>query len=193
MINLSVCAFGAATSLTRGALAVRKAFSLRQRLPSVGATTTTAASGGNRESLLGQRPARRAQCAADAGCRNPALSSEARLRGFNIFYKEINNEKTSSRISAGGQHRSVDAGDAGIGCGQQHRRPVCHHAGCHGFRAVRRTGCSRDPRRICQNADSYSTYRESVSSQGAVGTLYTDLPGSSAWAPYVRIAVQQAG
>ena len=27
---------------------------------------------------------------------------------------------------------------------------------------------------------SYSTYRESVSSQGAVGTLYTDLPGSSA-------------
>ena len=38
---------------------------------------------------------------------------------------------------------------------------------------------------------SYSTYRESVSSQGAVGTLYTDLPGSSAWAPYVRIAVQQ--
>ena len=38
---------------------------------------------------------------------------------------------------------------------------------------------------------SYSTFRESVSSQGAVGTLYTDLPGSSAWAPYVRIAVQQ--
>ena len=38
---------------------------------------------------------------------------------------------------------------------------------------------------------SYSTYRESVSSQGAVGTLYTDLPGSSVWAPYVRIAVQQ--
>ena len=35
------------------------------------------------------------------------------------------------------------------------------------------------------------SYRESVSSQGAVGTLYTDLPGSSAWAPYVRIAVQQ--
>ena len=31
---------------------------------------------------------------------------------------------------------------------------------------------------------SYSTYRESVSSQGAVGTLYTDLPGSSAWAPW---------
>ena len=36
---------------------------------------------------------------------------------------------------------------------------------------------------------SYSTYRESVSSQGAVGTLYTDLP-ALAWR-YVRIAVQQ--
>ena len=38
------------------------------------ATTTTAASGGNREELLGQRPARR-ECRprheADAGCRNP--------------------------------------------------------------------------------------------------------------------------
>ena len=37
---------------------------------------------------------------------------------------------------------------------------------------------------------SYSTYRESVGSQGTVGTLFSDLPGSSAWAPYVRIAVQ---
>ena len=36
-----------------------------------GATTTTAASGGNRESLLGQRPARRKRSAADAGSRNP--------------------------------------------------------------------------------------------------------------------------
>ena len=47
----------------------------------------TAAGGGNRESLLGQRPARRAQCAADAGCRNPALSSEARLRGLTFFIR----------------------------------------------------------------------------------------------------------
>ena len=38
---------------------------------------------------------------------------------------------------------------------------------------------------------AYSTFRESVGSQGAVGTLYKDLPGSSANAPYVRIAVQQ--
>ena len=37
---------------------------------------------------------------------------------------------------------------------------------------------------------SYSTYRESVSSQGAVGTLYTDLPAPRMGA-YVRIAVQQ--
>ena len=65
-----------------------KAFPLRQRLPSVGATATTAASGGNRESLLGQWPARRKQCAADAGSRNSALSSEARLRGL-LKYKKI--------------------------------------------------------------------------------------------------------
>ena len=38
---------------------------------------------------------------------------------------------------------------------------------------------------------AYSTFRESVGSQGAVGTLYKDLPGSSTYAPYVRIAVQQ--
>ena len=37
---------------------------------------------------------------------------------------------------------------------------------------------------------SYSTYRESVGSQGTVGTLYTDLSGTSPYAPYVRIAVQ---
>ena len=30
-----------------------------------------------------------------------------------------------------------------------------------------------------------------VASQGAVGTLYKDVPGSSQWAPYIRIAVQQ--
>ena len=37
---------------------------------------------------------------------------------------------------------------------------------------------------------SYSTYRESVGAQGTVGTLFTDLPGTSPYAPYVRIAVQ---
>lgn len=38
---------------------------------------------------------------------------------------------------------------------------------------------------------SFSAYRENISSQGTVGTLFSDLPSSSAYAPYVRIAVQQ--
>lgn len=38
---------------------------------------------------------------------------------------------------------------------------------------------------------SFSTYRESVDAQGTVGTLYWDVPGTSQWAPYIRIAVQQ--
>ena len=38
---------------------------------------------------------------------------------------------------------------------------------------------------------SFSTYRESVDAQGTVGTLYRDVPGTSQWAPYIRIAVQQ--
>lgn len=37
----------------------------------------------------------------------------------------------------------------------------------------------------------FSTYRESVDAQGTVGTLYRDVPGTSQWAPYIRIAVQQ--
>lgn len=37
----------------------------------------------------------------------------------------------------------------------------------------------------------FSVYRESAGSQGTVGTLYKDVPGSSLWAPYIRIAVQQ--
>ena len=35
---------------------------------------------------------------------------------------------------------------------------------------------------------SFSTFRESVGAQGTVGTLYTDVPGTSPWAPYIRIA-----
>ena len=38
---------------------------------------------------------------------------------------------------------------------------------------------------------AFSAYRESAASQGAMGTLYKDVPGSSQWAPYIRIAVQQ--
>ena len=52
----------------------------RKGSPLWGATATTAASGGNREELLGQRPARRKRSVADAGSRNPVLARE-RLRG----------------------------------------------------------------------------------------------------------------
>ena len=38
---------------------------------------------------------------------------------------------------------------------------------------------------------AFSTFRESVGAQGTVCTLYTDVPGTSPWAPYIRIAVQQ--
>ena len=38
---------------------------------------------------------------------------------------------------------------------------------------------------------AFSTFRESVGAQGTVGTLYTDVPGTSHWSPYIRIAVQQ--
>ncbi len=37
---------------------------------------------------------------------------------------------------------------------------------------------------------AFSAYRESAASQGTIGTLYKDVPGSSQWAPYIRIAVQ---
>ena len=66
-LNLSVIASQCHLPYRGEALAFRKAFSLRQRLPSVGATTTTAASGGNRESLLEPRPARR-KCKTRSGC-----------------------------------------------------------------------------------------------------------------------------
>ena len=44
----------------------------------LGATMITAASGGNRESLLGPRPARRTRSAVDAGCRNPGSGGDQR-------------------------------------------------------------------------------------------------------------------
>ncbi|MEQ2694083.1 hypothetical protein, partial [Faecalibacterium butyricigenerans] len=36
----------------------------------------------------------------------------------NCDTRSNHHEKTSSRISAGAQHRGVDAGCAGVGCGQ---------------------------------------------------------------------------
>ena len=64
------------------------------------ATTTSAASGGSSEELLGPRPAIRKQGAADAGCRNPALSSDSeteRLVHFLIF-------RTSHDLEIGRAH-----------------------------------------------------------------------------------------
>lgn len=37
----------------------------------------------------------------------------------------------------------------------------------------------------------FSAYRESASAQGSTGTLFSDVTGSNAYAPYIRIAVQQ--
>ena len=64
-----------------------------QGLPSAGATTTTAASDGNRESLLGQRPARRKQSAADAGCRNPGSGTEGDGEGKPFTIKPLHSDK----------------------------------------------------------------------------------------------------
>ena len=38
---------------------------------------------------------------------------------------------------------------------------------------------------------AFSAYRESAKTQGSTGTLFSDVDGSSPWAPYVRVAVQQ--
>ena len=38
---------------------------------------------------------------------------------------------------------------------------------------------------------AFSAYRESAKTQGSTGTLFSDVNGSSPWAPYVRVAVQQ--
>ena len=53
----------------------------------------TAASGGNRESLLGPRPARRKRSAADAGCRNPGSGSASALT--ERFFTRKNREDSS--------------------------------------------------------------------------------------------------
>lgn len=37
---------------------------------------------------------------------------------------------------------------------------------------------------------AFSAYRTSTGSQSSIGTLFTDVDGSSPWAPYIRIAVQ---
>ncbi len=44
---------------------------------------------------------------------------------------------------------------------------------------------------LAQLLVAFSPYRESVTSQGTTGTLFSDVNGSDALAPYIRIAVQQ--
>ena len=39
---------------------------------------------------------------------------------------------------------------------------------------------------------AFSSYRESVSAQGSTGTLFSDVNSSSAYGPYIRVAVQQS-
>jgi len=55
--------------LSRGGFGIPESFTVSPEAPLLGATATTAASGGNREELLGQRP---------AGCKR----QRSRLRGW---------------------------------------------------------------------------------------------------------------
>ena len=76
--------------------------------PQRGQITTTAASGGNRESLLGQRPARRKRSAADAGCRNPGAKylwrdGQAHAGRAKFFYIE-NSSALLQRAAASEQY-----------------------------------------------------------------------------------------
>ena len=76
-------ALGDLVGLLEGVIAGRcgESVQLVQQSLLLDSIAQSAASGGNREELLGQRPARRKRSAADAGSRNPALASETRLRG----------------------------------------------------------------------------------------------------------------
>ena len=66
----------------------RKLSDMPMALP-LGATATTAASGGNREELLGQRPARRKRSVADAGSRNPGGGCAADGEGKAVYKKAV--------------------------------------------------------------------------------------------------------
>ena len=45
---------------------------------------------------------------------------------------------------------------------------------------------------LAQLLTAFSSYRESVATQGSTGTLFSDVNGSSAYGPYIRVAVQQS-
>jgi len=44
---------------------------------------------------------------------------------------------------------------------------------------------------LAQLLTAFSFYRESIAAQGSSGTLFSDVNGSSAYGPYIRVAVQQ--
>ena len=106
-LNLSVTADAVPPPLPRGGLGISESFTSSPEAPLLGATTTTAASGGNRESLLGQRPVRRKRSAADAGCRNPALSA-----------------KQTERLYEGGPARAA-AADEDLYIGEERNGKIC--------------------------------------------------------------------
>ena len=45
---------------------------------------------------------------------------------------------------------------------------------------------------LAQLLTAFSSYRENVAAQGSTGTLFSDVNGSSAYGPYIRVAVQQS-
>ena len=60
-----------------------------------------------------------------------------------------------------------------------------------GFSAEDDTNAALTRGRLAKLLVAFSAYRESVSTQGSTGTLFTDVKSGNAWAPYIRIAVQQ--
>ena len=93
-------------------LAKRAGFTKCQGLSSIGATTTTAASGGNRESLLGPQPARRKQSAADAGCRNPGSGSALALTERLLPLRKNNFHRKEAVLALCGQGTFILLNDA---------------------------------------------------------------------------------
>ena len=60
-----------------------------------------------------------------------------------------------------------------------------------GFSAGEDTNAALTRGRLAKLLVAFSAYRESANTQGSTGTLFTDVKSGNAWAPYIRIAVQQ--
>ena len=91
------------------------------------ATTTTAACGGNREELLGQRPARRECCSgheADAGSRNPLLLLSPRVWRIGMSTKTAAPAgKTGGTCNSHTAIRNLESHERAGGFEQQRSRP----------------------------------------------------------------------